>query len=58
MQPSLDPQANQVAMDAGQLYWAFTNELIAERRRGREACRRVSRQPQAQEVIREIDGPG
>lgn len=39
----VDPQENRKHMEAGQLYYAFTPDLVADRRRCALACDRFNR---------------
>lgn len=39
----VDLQENRRLMEAGELYWAFTPDLVADRRRSATACDRFNR---------------
>lgn len=39
---SLEMQANRRRMEAGELYHAFTPDLVADRRRAQAACERLN----------------
>lgn len=40
---SLEMHANRRRMEAGELYYAFTPDLLADRRRAQAACERFNR---------------
>lgn len=43
MSESQEVQANRRRMEAGELYYAFTPDLVADRRRAQAACERFNR---------------